>query len=112
MLKSDIKNLNNILRDELSKLNVHINSPITSIPNTLNISTITKSNKEVYKLLEDNDIYVSTTSACSKGDLPSKAVLALTKDENRASNTIRISLSHKTTIDEVKELINILKKIL
>lgn len=108
-----IKNLNTTLRDKLSTFdNIHINSPINSIPNTLNISLIGISNKEVIDKLYEKEIYLSTTTACSMGDLPSKAVLALTNDENLASNTIRISMSHLTTIDEINIFIEELSKII
>ena len=79
----------------------HINSPKDSIPNTLNISLINKNTKEVLKELEDNEIYLSTTTACSLGDAPSKSVFAITKDEKLASNTLRISISHLTTKEEL-----------
>lgn len=97
-----ISKLNKILRDALSKYsNVHINSPKNSIPNTLNISLIGISAKEVVNKLQEKGIYLSTTTACSIGDLPSKAVMAITKDEQLATNTIRISISHLTSIDEI-----------
>jgi len=108
-----ISKLNNKLREELSKLdNVHINSPKHSIPNTLNISLIGKSNKEVIEKLQEEDIYLSTTTACSIGDLPSKAVLAITGNEEYAKNTIRISMSHLTTEEEIDTFINEFKKAL
>lgn len=109
-----ISKLNKILREALNKYsNVHINSPINSIPNTLNISLIGISAKEVVNKLQEKGIYLSTTTACSIGDLPSKAVLAITHDEALATNTIRISISHLTSIDEIngflKEFENILR---
>ncbi len=108
-----IKKLNDILRDNLSKYkNVHINSPLNSIPNTLNISLIGISNKEIIKQLEEKDIYLSTTTACSLGDLPSKAVLAITNDEKLASNTLRISISHLTTEKEIYDFLNIFKSLM
>lgn len=109
-----ISKLNKQLRDALTKYDqVHINSPINSIPNTLNISLIGINAKEVVKKLQEKGIYLSTTTACSVGNLPSKAVMAIINDENLATNTIRISISHLTTIDEIntflKEFENALK---
>ncbi len=103
-----IKKLNDLLREELSKLDyVHINSPIKSMPNTLNISLINKDTKAILKKLEDNEIYLSTTTACALGSSPSKSVLAITGDEKLASNTLRISISHLTKEEDIKEFIKI-----
>ena len=108
-----IKELNDILREELSKLEcVHINSPIDAIPNTLNISLIGKDTPKVLEELEKNGIYISTTTACSMKGSPSKSVLAITGSEELASNTLRISMSHMTTKEEIEEFLNIFKKIL
>ena len=96
-----IKELNEYLRKILSKFEcIHINSP-------LNIS-----NKVVIDKLYEKEIYLSTTTACSLGDMPSKAVLALTGDEELASNTIRISMSHLTTKKELDKFLKELEKIL
>ena len=100
---SYIKKLNNRLREEFKKIDcIHINSPETSIPNTLNISLIGKDTKNVLKRLEDSKIYLSTTTACALGSAPSKSVLAITGSEDLASNTIRISLSHLTKIEDLE----------
>jgi len=107
-----IKKLNKELRDELGKLSyVHINSPIEAIPNTLNISLIGKDTKKIIEELGKKEIYLSTTTACSLGNMPSKSVLAITGDELLASNTIRISISHLTTEKEIKEFLKIFKEI-
>ena len=50
--------------------------------------------------LEEYDIYVSTQTACSTGDY-SKAVYAVTKDKDRASHSIRVSLSYKITKEDI-----------
>ena len=77
------------------------------MPNTLNISLINKDTKSILSKLEDNEIYLSTTTACALGSSPSKSVLAITKDEKLASNTIRISISHLTKEEDIKEFIKI-----
>ena len=109
---SYIKHLNKMIRDNLSNNSkIHINSKENTIPNTINISLIGISNKEVLKELEKNEIYVSTTTACSIGDAPSKTVYAITKDKNLAANTIRISMSHLTKEEDIITFLNILNKI-
>ena len=50
--------------------------------------------------LESDEIYVSTTTACSSSDY-SEAVYALTNDKKRAGQTIRVSLSFQTTKEEI-----------
>ena len=108
-----IKQLNDKLRIELSKYKcIHINSPQNSIPNTLNISLINKDTKKTLKLLEEKEIFLSTTTACSIGDTPSKSVLAITGNSNFASNTIRISISHLTKEQDIDKFIKTLSEIL
>ena len=108
-----IKELNDILRESLSKYsNIHINSPKNSIPNTLNISLVDRSSKEVVKELSKKGIYLSTNTACSLEDSISKSVLALTNDENLASNTIRISISHLTTKKDINKFLKELESII
>ena len=107
-----VSGLNSFLRNELSIFSkVHINSPKNSIPNTLNFSLVDMNAKKFVKKLADNGIYLSTTSACSLGSTPSKSVFAITNDLELAKNSIRISLSHLTNMDELKEFIKVFKKL-
>lgn len=110
-----ISNLNKYLRNELSIFSqVTINSPIYSIPNTLNISLKNLDAKKIVKKLGEKEIYLSTTSACSLSNTPSKSVYAITNDLELAKNSIRISISHMTTMEElitfIKEFKNIYDK--
>ena len=50
--------------------------------------------------LEEDDIYISTQSACSTGDV-SQAVMAIVNDNDRASSSLRVSISRKTTEEEI-----------
>lgn len=110
---SYIKKLNDILRNEFSKIDcIHINSPSSSIPNTLNISLINKNTKAILKALEEHEIYLSTTTACSLGTAPSKSVLAITGSEQLAANTIRISISHLTKEEDINTFLKIFKDLL
>ena len=109
---SHIKKLNKRIREGLSKLDyVHINSPLNTIPNTLNISLINKDTKRILNELNNKGIYLSTTTACALGSSPSKSVLAITGDENLASNTIRISISHLTKEEDIEKFLKILIEI-
>ena len=108
-----ISKLNKVLREEFKKIDcIHINSPESSIPNTLNISLINKDTKRIIKELGEHEIYLSTTTACSLGNAPSKSVYAITNSEELASNTIRISLSHLTKMEDVIEFLKVFNDIL
>lgn len=108
-----VKKLNEILRNQLSKTaSVHINSPKNAIPHTLNISLINKDTKSIIKKLEENNICISTGSACSLDGSPSKSVLAITGKEDLALNTIRISISHLTAKEEIDKFLYEFKKII
>ena len=108
-----IKELNTILRNEFKNIPcIHINSPENTIPNTLNISLVNKDTKNILKQLEEHGIYLSTTTACALGNAPSKSVLAITGSEELASNTIRISISHLTSKEDIASFLETFKKLL
>jgi len=105
-----ILSLNEKLKNELVKIeNVYINSNKYCIPNMLNISVIGIKPETMLHALENYDIYISTQTACSTGTV-SKSVYALTKDENRANSSLRISLSYLTTLEEINYFIECFKK--
>ena len=100
-----IKELNDYLKENVKDLEgVYINSTDKSIPHIFNMSIIGVKPETMLHALEAHDIYISTQSACAKGDV-SKAVLALTKDEERAKSSIRVSISYVTTKEEIDEFI-------
>lgn len=101
----NIQYLNDYLKDNLKKYdNVKINSSINSIPHILNFSVLGVKPETLQHALEEYDIYISTQSACSTGNV-SKAVLALTNDEKRALSSVRVSLSYLTTKKEIEEFL-------
>jgi len=105
-----VQKLNKKLREELTSIpNVYINSNHLSIPHILNISIINKNSNDTQKYFEENDIFISTKTACASNTDLSKSVLALTKDEERAESSVRISLSYKTTEAELEEFLRVLK---
>ena len=101
------------MRKNIANKNIVINTPVDNISYyILNISIPEINGETVVHLLEGNEIYVSTGSACSsKLKKPEKTILALTNSEKLATTSIRISLSHLTTFEEIDELIKILNKI-
>ena len=54
--------------------------------------------------LEQDDIYVSTQTACSTGNY-SLAVFSVTNDMEKARHSMRISLSYLTTKVEIDKFI-------
>ena len=97
-----IKELNDYLKEQLAKYEkVRINSNDYAIPNVLNISVLGVKPETMQHALEKYEIYISTQTACSSGSSVSKAVYAVTNDKDRASSSVRISLSYLTTKEEV-----------
>lgn len=107
-----VQKLNKYLRQQLSIVDgIYINSPKQNVsPYILNIS-IPKYNAEtIMHYLEQKEIYVAVGSACnSKIKKPEKTVLAVTNDEQRATTSIRISLSKYISINDLDTLVNELK---
>lgn len=103
-----ITKLNKKIIDRLSNYeNVYINSTDKSIVNTINLSIKGIKPETFIHALEKYEIYVSTKSACSSADSMSNSVYAVTKDKERANNTIRISLSYLTTEEEIDKFLKV-----
>ena len=85
---------------------IQINQTKYSIPHILNISLNNIKPETFIHALEEKDIYVGTNTACASGDL-STSVMAIYNDKKRATSTIRISISHLTTSDEINQFINV-----
>lgn len=101
-----VKKYHDIIIEKLSKYNhVHINSNDRCIPHIINFSVDFVKPETLQHALEEHDIYISTQSACSSGHSISKAVLELTKNEEYASHSVRVSLSHLTTEQEVNQFL-------
>lgn len=89
---------------------VVINSTDLCIPHILNMSVLGIKPETMLHALEEDDIYISTQSACSSNNAKSKAVYALTKNDERAESSIRISLSSITTDEEIEKFLNVFDK--
>lgn len=108
-----VKNLNEHLKNSLKKLEgVVINSNEYSIPHILNLSVLGIKPDTLMNALEEYNIFISSQSACSGNNKISQSVYALTKNEERAASSLRISLSHLTTKDEINKFIEIFTEIL
>lgn len=106
-----VEKLNIKLKEFLSKYpNIVINSTANSIPHILNFSILKVKPETFIHALEQEDIYISTKSACSKSNTISNSVMALTKNKDIAESTLRISISYLTTDDEIKKFMQIFDK--
>lgn len=80
---------------------VHINSTENSIPFTINFSIKGIKSDVFTKRLEEKGIFISTKTSCCPVGTPSKLVFALTNDKQLASTSLRLSLSHLTTNNDI-----------
>ena len=99
---SYVTDLNKKLIDGLKKIDgVTINSNEYCLPHVVNLSIKGIKPETLLHALEEDDIYISTKTACSKDDAISLAVYTLTRDEDKAKSSIRVSLSHLTKENEI-----------
>lgn len=103
---SYVSNLNKKLINSLMAYpKVRINSTKYSIPYILNLSVKNVKAIEFQKALEEEGVCITTKSACSVENTPSRSVYAVTKDRKNAMCSFRISLSHITTEQEIEEFL-------
>ncbi|KPL59184.1 cysteine desulfurase family protein [Rossellomorea vietnamensis] len=101
------------LRKELEKIQgVTVHTPVRDhAPHILNFSVADFKGEVLIHALDQHEVYVSTTSACSsKQSKPSQTLLSMGVADNLAGNSIRISLSFHNTMKECQEFIELLKK--
>lgn len=66
----------------------------------------------VVHALEEREIYVSTTSACSsRNGTEASSLLAMNVPKQKAQTAIRISLSHENTMEEAEEFVAVFDEI-
>lgn len=92
--------------------NIVVNSPINAIPHVINISILGLDSSYIVEELSKRDIFISNHSACASDNILSTAVFSLTNDNELAKSSIRISISHLNTEEEIDKLIDSLKEIL
>ena len=101
-----VQRLNEKLVKEFSiHKDIVFNQTKYSIPHILNMSLNNIKPETFIHALEEKDVYIGTNTACSSGDL-STSVMAIYNDKKRATSTIRISISHITTSDEINQFVN------
>lgn len=106
-----VQELSDYLKKELSNIDgVIINNTSKSIPHIVNISILKIKPETLIHALEMKDIYISTKSACSSQKAVSDALFSLYNDYDRATHSIRISISKLTTKEEITVFIKALKE--
>lgn len=103
--------LSNKIKNNLKKYdNIHINSTENSIPYIINFSVIGVKPETFIHTMEEEDIYLSTKSACSTSDI-SLSVDSIYHNREISMSSIRISLSYKNTEEEIDKFIEVFDKI-
>lgn len=98
-----VQKANAFLRTELAKYpKVRINSPENAIPHILNLSVQDVKGTVFQRELNEEGVCVSVKSACSSDGLPSRAVFAVSRDRRNALSSWRVSLSHRTTEEDLR----------
>lgn len=95
----------------LSKYPIQINSNDLCVPQIVNFSLIKIKSETFVHALEKYNVFVSTTTACSSLE-ESRVLKSLSGGDKSISTTsIRVSLSHLTTMDEIHEFLSIFDKV-
>lgn len=95
----------------LSKYPIQINSNELCVPQIVNFSLLKIKSETFVHALEKHEIYVSTTTACSSLE-ESTVLKAIAKGDKSISTTsIRVSISHQTTMSEIHEFLETFDKV-
>ena len=106
-----VRYLNMKLRESLGNLPfVTLNSPANASPYILNFSVAGIRARDLIALLSKKGICVSSKSACCAPAAPSHPVMAMTNDRKRSLNTVRVSLSHLTSENEINTFLREFQK--
>ncbi len=103
--------LKNELLKGLSKYPIQINSNDLCVPQIVNFSLLKIKSETFVHALEKYEVYVSTTTACSS--LEESVVLKTISNGNKdvSTTSIRVSLSHLTSMDDIHEFLNIFDRV-
>ncbi|MBQ2972292.1 MAG: cysteine desulfurase [Ruminococcus sp.] len=105
-----IEELNSYLKAELMKISsVTINSSDLALPYVLNISVEGIKSETMLHHLEQDEVYVSSSSACAKGK-KSYVLKALGLSDKLIDSSLRISFSKYNNKDDIDAFLASLKK--
>lgn len=112
---SRVRKMRDRLRDELMRRIPYakLNTPENSLPGTLNISFQYIEGESILLMLDMNGICASSGSACTSGSLdPSHVLLAIGLPHEIAHGSVRMSIDHNNTEEEIDHIIDTLPKII
>jgi cysteine desulfurase len=111
--EQSVRELQGYLRKSLSEMEgIELNSPADAMPYVLNFSLLKKKASVVVEALSENEIYVSSVSACSSEEPVSYVLEAMGKSEDLAKNSIRLSFSADNTLEEGKRFLEAFQTIM
>ena len=93
------------LRNSLISLGAEVFVPENAAPHILTAAFPKYPSEVIMRLLEEDEIYVSAGSACSKGK-KSHVLRAVGFPDKLMGNAVRISLSRFSTEEDIKTLIS------
>lgn len=103
--ESVVKLLNDKLTSTIAKYpKIMINKTNYSIPHIFNMSLMSIRPETFIHALEKRDIYIGSNTACSKGGT-SSTIMAIYNDQKRAETSLRVSLSHLTSFDDINKFL-------
>lgn len=105
-----IEDLNLYTRESIKNLDfIEINSPENALPYILNISVPYYRSETLLHFLEMKNIFVSSGSACSKGEL-SYVLNAIGLDKTRIDSALRLSYSKDITKEDIDCVLTVLEE--
>ena len=91
----------------LSKYPIQINSNELCVPQIVNFSLLKIKSETFVHALERHEVYVSTTTACSSLEESTVLKAISNGDKNVSTTSMRVSISHLTTMSEIQEFLEI-----
>lgn len=108
-----VLHLQEYMIEELSRMKgISLNRSQPSIPHIINLSVDGYDSHQVQDFFTSKEIYISTQTACSSNKSFSEVIYRLTKDEERAKSSIRVSISYHTTLQELTTFIHELEEVM
>lgn len=106
-----VKYFSDLLKKELLNIDgIILNSGDTSIPHIVNLSIPNIKPETMLHALEEKEIYISTKTACSKDHSDSLSLTTMGRDHEISGYSLRVSISHLTTEQEIDSFVENLKE--
>ncbi|RWR07760.1 cysteine desulfurase family protein [Siminovitchia fortis] len=114
-LSENLLELRNYIMNQLEEVpGLVIHTPRdNAAPHIVNVSAVGLKGEVIVHALEEQGIFISTTSACSSKDkTPSGTLKAMGVSEEEAAGAVRISLSYDNTPEEAEKMVHALKQVI